>query len=413
MLADDAHALVIGISRYQHVAQLAEVQDAEDVAAVLTSPHHGAYRADRVALLVDEAATRAAILAKLAELAAAATPSSTIFVYFSGHGGQVVRDADTECYLIPVDTAGSRPDDLEHTAISGRALSEHLYAIPAARITVVLDACRAAGLADTAGAPALPLEPTLSANALSPLARGRGRAVLAASRSDGYAFSHAGQRNSVFTGILLDGLRGAAVGTGGVIRVCDLFHYVQQRVVATERTQRPVFKAELEENYPVALYRGGAVPELVLPPPPDKLAYDAFISYCRSDRADRAWVERVLVPRLEAYGLVVFLAYRDVRIGRPRLTELERAVAQSRYTISVLTPAYLASAFEEFQTVLAQQRAIETREPRFLPVLRADCRPSAAIRTTAALDLSDDTTFDTDVQRLALQLREPPRAPLG
>jgi len=37
-------------------------------------------------------------------------------------------------------------------------------------------------------------------------------------------------------------VRGGAVGTGGVIRVCDLFHYVQQRVVTDNAAQRPVFK---------------------------------------------------------------------------------------------------------------------------------------------------------------------------
>ena len=50
---------------------------------------------------------------------------------------------------------------------------------------------------------------------------------------------------------------------GGFVRVCDLFHYVQQRVVG----QRPVFRAELEENYPIAR----CAAELHVPPPPDPL----------------------------------------------------------------------------------------------------------------------------------------------
>jgi hypothetical protein len=62
MILEDAHALAIGISRYHHVAPLPEVKDAQDVAAVLAAPVHGAYLAAHVTLLVDGAATRTAIL---------------------------------------------------------------------------------------------------------------------------------------------------------------------------------------------------------------------------------------------------------------------------------------------------------------------------------------------------------------
>jgi hypothetical protein len=408
MILEDAHALTIGISRYQHVAVLPPVMDAEDIAAVLTSPHHGAYRAEHVALLCDGAATRAAICDGLDALAARTGPSSTVFVYFSGHGGQLaVPSGGTECYLIPADTSGSRPADIERTALSGGELSRRLRAIRSARLTVVLDCCRASGLIDASAAQPLGMEPALSAAALSPLARGRGRAVFAASRSDGYAYVLDGQRNSLFTAHLLDGLRGAAGGTGGVIRVCDLFHYVQQRVIADNAAQRPVFKAELEENYPVALHRGGEVPVLVLPAAADGFRYDAFVSYGRNDPADRAWVERVLAPGLEGYGLTLCVEDRDFLPGRAWLKELERAVIQSRYTIAVLTPAYLAGWLEDVQMLFARHQAAETGAPRFLPVLRRDCRPSLGIRMIAALDMSDDFAFDADIQRLALQLRSP------
>jgi uncharacterized caspase-like protein len=113
MIPENAHALAIGISRYQHVASLPEVKDAEDVAAILAAPLHGAYRAEHVTLLVDEAATRTAILDAIARLATRAGPSSTVLLYFSGHGGQIIgADGRPECYLIPVDTTGSRPGDL-------------------------------------------------------------------------------------------------------------------------------------------------------------------------------------------------------------------------------------------------------------------------------------------------------------
>jgi uncharacterized ParB-like nuclease family protein len=246
----DAHALVIGISVYQRVRPLPPVQDAQDVAATLADPARCGYAAANIHVLVEEQATRAAILEALDQLAARTRPSSTAFIYFSGHGGAVPRrDLDT-CYLMPVDGRWGDPAELEETAISGAELSRRLRALGASRVTVVLDCCRAAGLAEPKDIEVAPPFGDLTRSSLPPLAPGR--AVLAASRANGFAYVTPGQRNGVFTRHLLDGLRGKASAAGGVIRIFDLFHYVQERVAAEQPGQRPVFKAELEENYPIA-----------------------------------------------------------------------------------------------------------------------------------------------------------------
>jgi hypothetical protein len=313
---------------------------------------------------------------------------------------------------MPVDSTWRSPEDLARTAISGRELCEPLRRIAAKRVTVVLDCCRAAGIAEAKDAGASSLDPRNPSRELAMLAEGRGRAVLAASRADGLAYSAPGEQNSVFTRYLLEGLRGAAGGTGGVIRVCDLFHYVQQHVAAAMPAQRPVFRAEIEENYPIALYRGGRPPDLALPKPDDGCAYDAFVSYRRVS-PDREWVERALVPKLESLGLRLSLAHRDFRLGSPRIREMERAVEASRYTLAVLSPQYLEGAFEEFETLLAQHQSLEGRAPRFIPLMRRECRPALGIRTTEWLDVTDAALEDATLQRLALRLREPYRAPLG
>jgi len=413
MTLDDAFALTIGISAYRHVTALPAVHDAQDVADLLADPQLGAYPPDQVHTLSEEAATRTGILDALDRLARRTTASSTVFLYFSGHGGRALVDGRDEGYLLAVDSAAHRVEDLERTAIAGRDLSARLRAIPAARLTVVLDCCRAAGLAEPKDVVPSALEPALPPATLSLLASGRGRAVFAASRSDGFAYVRAGQRNGIFTGHLLEGLRGAAGGIGGVVRVCDLFHYVQQKVVMDHPAQRPVFKAELEENYPIALYRGGQAPALVVPAARDSFAYDAFISYSSADPEDRTWVEAALVPHLERAGLRFFLETRDSRLGRARIREMERAVIESRYTVAVLTPAYLAGPFQEFQSVLAQHLATETSAPRFVPILRKDCRPPLGMRTTAALDVTDDARVGAALERLAVALREPPHPTLG
>jgi hypothetical protein len=402
----DGHALAIGISRYRHLAPLPDVSDAQDVSAVLADPALCAYPAHNITSLLDEGATRAAILAALDDLAARSTPSSTVLVYFSGHGGR----AAGICYLVPVDGDDSTDGALARTAISGPELSTKLRAIPAARLTVILDCCRASGIAEPKDVVTHRLEPEFPPSALSLLATGRGRVVLAAAGKDGQAIVRRGERNGVFTRHLLDGLRGRANGTGGVIRICDLFHYVQQQV-AVEATQRPVFKADIEENYPIALFRGGTVRTVELPAPDDSFAYDAFVSYRKGNPDDRRWAERILIPRLEAFGLRLIIENR-FKLGAPRIREIERAVESSRYTIGIFTPDYIDGAFEDFHTLLAKLNAIDTKSPRFIPVIRRPCDLRLAERMTTALDLSDDTEVDAGIERLAVALREPPHSRL-
>ncbi|HSK03826.1 MAG TPA: caspase family protein [Kofleriaceae bacterium] len=403
----DAHALVIGVSAYQRVRPLPAVHDAEDVAAVLADPARGGYPAGNVRILLEERATRAAILGALDELAARARPASTVFVYFSGHGGAASHGGAETCYLMPVEAAWGDPAALEATAISGAELSARLRAIRASRVTVVLDCCRAAGIAEPRDVvDGVPLG-DLTRSALSPLAAGRGRAVLAASRADGSAYVTPGQRNGVFTRHLLDGLRGGASRAGDVIRICDLFAYVQERVVAEQPGQRPVFKAELEENYPIA--RSPAPAPVIVPPAPDGFIYDVFLSYARRDPEVRGWVERVVLPFLERAGIRACLEHRHFGLGQPRIREMERAVTSSRYTLAILTPSYVDDGFTDFQALIAQHLSLETREPRLIPLLRRACRLELGTRMTSLLDLTRDEDVPAGLERLALALRERPR----
>src|SRR5262245_41119481 len=116
MALDDAHALVIGISRYQHMTQLGDTQDARDVAAALAAPASCGYPPGAARTLIAEAATRAAILDALDALARDTTASSTVFLYYSGHGARAAGDAGAagdSYYLVPVDATNASRDELE------------------------------------------------------------------------------------------------------------------------------------------------------------------------------------------------------------------------------------------------------------------------------------------------------------
>ena len=94
--------------------------------------------------------------------------------------------------------------------------------------------------------------------------------------------------------------------------------------------------------------------------------YDLYLSYTT---ADRRWVTVELLPVLEQRGLRICLPERDFDIGRPRLDNVERAVNQSRHTLIVMTPAWLASEWQAFEGLLVSSTDPASRLRRLIPLL--------------------------------------------
>ena len=143
--------------------------------------------------------------------------------------------------------------------------------------------------------------------------------------------------------------------------------------------------------------------------PTDAFAYDVFLSY-RQQEPDKTWVRKTLLPRLEEAGLSVCIDYRDFRLGAPLVLEMARAVEESRYTLAVLSPAYLQSNFTELESVLAEHLGLEMTQRRLLAVMREECRPRLSLRTRLRLDMIDDDKFEANIARLVYELRQPPNA---
>jgi TIR domain len=139
----------------------------------------------------------------------------------------------------------------------------------------------------------------------------------------------------------------------------------------------------------------------------DGFGYDVFISY-RQQPPDGPWVRRVLLSELRARGLRICVDFECFVLGRPIISEMERAVEQSRYTLAVLTPAYLASNFTTLENVLADHLGLERSERRLLAVMREPCNPRLGLRARLWLDLTDDRTLPDALDRLAAELHRPP-----
>ncbi len=142
--------------------------------------------------------------------------------------------------------------------------------------------------------------------------------------------------------------------------------------------------------------------------PPLPVVYDVFVSY-RHLEPDKTWVRKTFVPALEAAGLKVCVDHRDFRLGAPLVTEMSRAVEESRWTVAVLTPAYLEGRFAELENVWAEHLGQEERALRLIYVVREPCEPPLRIRARLRLDLTTDDEFGEGLPRLILALR----APLG
>ena len=256
------YAVVIGVANYGNVGPPlpdAVLNDARDTAAVLTSSAYCGYEPHNVHLLLDADATLARIRTALASVADTSGPDDTVVIFFSGHGARLGDPADPESALLPVEFDGWTT---ETTSLSETEFSSALRRISAQRLLVLIDACHSGGAGSFKGRreeepPAL----GYSEKSLGRLAQGTGRVLIASSRASEESIVFSNARNSVFTTHLLDALRGHAGTSGdGVIRVFEIFNHVAEMVKReVQGRQHPIFKAsDLENNFPVALHRGGA-----------------------------------------------------------------------------------------------------------------------------------------------------------
>ncbi|MBI4671941.1 MAG: toll/interleukin-1 receptor domain-containing protein [Chloroflexi bacterium] len=124
---------------------------------------------------------------------------------------------------------------------------------------------------------------------------------------------------------------------------------------------------------------------------------DVFISY---NHRNSDWVRELLVPTLEAANVKLWLDVRNFEPGAPILTEIERAVLNSRKTLIVLTPAYLTGEWTEFENILSQSLDPAARQRRVLPLLLEPCEIPLRLCTLIYLDFTERARYETEFRRL-------------
>lgn len=241
------HAILIGIDCYldPDIGDLSFARsDAEAFASLLRERIVPAER--RVLTLLDEQATRQAIMSTLADaLPRECGADDIVIIYFAGHGSPErasARDDDWP-YLIAHDT------DYQRIAATGidmnRDVAGWLERLPAKLAVLFLDACFSgnAGGRSFAG-------PTFLANrhrfrdepiSLQALDLGEGRIIIAAADDEEVAAESSHLGHGVFTYHLLDLLERSPAGERSTIGIGTLYESVASSVrAATRGAQRPV-----------------------------------------------------------------------------------------------------------------------------------------------------------------------------
>jgi Caspase domain len=257
----------------------APAQDAQALAAVLSSPDIGGFDAR---VLRNEPAHE--ITLAVEEFFADRRPDDLLLLHFSCHG---VKDEGGELYFAAANTKLRR---LGATAVAAEFVNRRMSRSRSRRVVLLLDCCYAGaferGMTARAGA-GMDIEEQFG---------GRGRAVITASSAMEYAFEGdevadiSQQAPSVFTSALVEGLETGEADRDqdGVVALDELYDYVYDRVRAATPNQTPgkwtfgvqgelviarrahpvttpaPLPPELQEavNSPFAGIRAGAVPEL-------------------------------------------------------------------------------------------------------------------------------------------------------
>ncbi len=138
-----------------------------------------------------------------------------------------------------------------------------------------------------------------------------------------------------------------------------------------------------------------------------KPLYDLFVSY---SQADRGWVEGYLLDALQDANVSV-ISELNFTLGAPRISEFERAVQQSKRTLLVLSPAYLAEAGLSFVDLLAQQYGLDTGTWPVIPLVLSPVELPPRLALLVALDATAMERWPEVITRLCDSLRRGPPAP--
>jgi hypothetical protein len=131
---------------------------------------------------------------------------------------------------------------------------------------------------------------------------------------------------------------------------------------------------------------------------------DLFISHAAKDSE---WVYGYLLPALGLPPERV-VTPQDFYLGEPLADEFERAVLESRYTLLVLSQAYLADQWLRFGGQLAHFLTVEEQQNRLIPLRLGRFELPLHLKSLVALDYTAEANWERETTRLRNRLKSPP-----
>ncbi|MDY8134677.1 caspase family protein [Aquimarina sp. 2201CG5-10] len=246
MNLENAHALLIGVGG-DNIG--ITVDDATAIADVLTDPQKASYKEENVCLLTDEKATRYNILEKLHELVKITEnrPESTVFIYYSGHGGRDKKN--NKYYLLP---NGYDMNNKIDTMIEGNEFSRLVNQIKAERLLLILDCCHASGILIN-GKSVIAKNQNIEISSsnielINRLNTGEGKVFITSCDDDEQSYILNNAKNSLFTEVLLEALEGKVSKGRSYVSMLDIIYHTGHEVFkriqkyAPGYKQRPIYK---------------------------------------------------------------------------------------------------------------------------------------------------------------------------
>lgn len=259
--------LAVGVSRYESgdIGALTYADDdAQAFAQALSKQRGRFYRNVTVRELVDEKATRTAVMDGLNWLKSNVDPQDVAVIFLAGHG---VNDASGRYRFLPVD---AHPDAADSSTVSGdeiRAITEQLPG----KTLLFIDSCHSGNVMKRGERG---MKPVNANQMLSELAD-EGSIVVAFSASTGRQSSleSAEWGHGAFTRALLDALAGGAdLQNKGTISYKELDLFLSKRVEDMTRGQQASTSYHLPIDLPDFDIAGALIPPVPRLPSPQKVA---------------------------------------------------------------------------------------------------------------------------------------------
>lgn len=292
----NAYALIIGVED----VKLDTLIDAKAVYDLLIDENLACYNPDNIIFVKGKESTRKGILDAFDKLQEMTNEDSSVFLYYTGHGGYGLGQYHIQPYGM-IGTADMAPK----TWVSAKELKDKLNGLKSKRLIFFLDCCHAAGMTKNVffnddnkveSKSGITIDNDDVADGLGQrIDNERGVSIISSCREDQLSYQPKGE-NSIFTKCLVNAIKGKYKShfEEPFIRIYDVSGYVQTEVPRIAKQlgiqQNPYVNLQLYDNFTLSY-----VPKEIR----DKFSFDTIN---KPEKVDSKELKEVVTSYRETEG---------------------------------------------------------------------------------------------------------------